>query len=371
MDYRVWASMALVCFFSLGLYGYNRIRLHYSRVAGCVPDTILVDNKRIDDIPLCDLNRLILFKLQKTAGTVIWDFGDGTGKIEGQLVQHTYTKMGRFPIVATVGGTCNYEGVIAVTNPLDLLPPKTVVEIFADPANPKTGQTITFTSVPNIPARSYEWKVSGSDSVLRDSIATFKFDVAGTYTVQLIINNDIATRKLFPLKVGADTPPQPDLSKNGAGTVTSNTGFPVPPITSGDNPFNGQNNQQQTKIPPDVKPGGNKPDTSKQIPPKPTVVDANAFKDLLQQVVNEEKEIGDLYEYLDYKGSTMVKVNAEETLVPLREFCKKMQSLKKKKRKIESVSFKKDDKNSIGSIQVKIPDNEGFFSKATKLFKKD
>ena len=49
-------------------------------------------------------------------------------------------------------------------------------------------------------------------------------------------------------------------------------------------------------------PGGNKPDTVKQVLPKPTAIDASAFKDLLQQVVNEEKDIGDFYEYLDYKG---------------------------------------------------------------------
>jgi len=286
MDYRVWAAMTLVCFFSLGLYGYSRIRLHYTKVSGCISNTILVDNKRIDDMPLCDLNRLTLFKLQAPVTTANWYFGDGTSMIKGQLVQHTYAKPGRYRVVAILDGTCRYEGTVAVRNLFDPIANKKFVpSIFADPAKPKVGQPVIVTSVTGESARSYEWKVSGSDAVQRDSIATFTFDTPATYTVQLILNNDISTRAEIKIKVAADEPPPPDIINNGsvAGAVPNVNSFSVPPVTPGANPFDKQNTQPPTPNQAVVLPGTNKQDSVKKI--HPTAIDADAFKGLLQAVL--------------------------------------------------------------------------------------
>lgn len=367
IDYRVWIAMALVWLFSLGLYGYKRVRLAYIKDVPCAVDTITVDNKTVDAKATCYINRPLLFKLQTAAAGVKWTFGDGTDAVTGPVVSHTFTREDTYQVTATINGQCRYEEALTVKNPLVVNPiEQPQVVIVPDIMEPKIGSTVRFYGKANIAVQAYEWKVSGSDAVQRDAVAAFTFNAPGTYTVQLILNNDLATRKEFKIKVVADTPPPPEALSNGTsnGGTPNTARLPGALIQPGEDPFAAESNQLPAHNPADAKQRGNQQaaDSSKQ-PPKPLEVDPTTFMNLLQDVLYENRDIQDLYEYLDYKGSTMVKVNEATSLVPLREFCKKMQNLKKKKRKIESVSFKKDDKNSIGTILVTVPDNEGFLKK--------
>lgn len=362
MDYRVWGAMLLVCFLSLGLYGYKQIRFNTINDQPCPRDTITVNGKRVEVVASCYLNRYLLFEVQSEAtGTVEWDFGDGTNVEKGQIVSHGFMEEKTYSVKATVNGVCEFRvEVVVVQDPfLSGNQEKPVVEVFADPMRPTTGSTVNFYCVADMPViASYQWKVLNTNEVQKNAVPAFTFNGEGKYTIQLVINDDPSTITTKVIEVTTEMPQTKGTSANSA----SGAGMPsdigplgnlVPPQSN-----NGSANNNQGTIKPPV-------DTSKRASlPKAPEVDPGAFKDLLQNVVDQNgKELEDLYEYLDYKASTMVEVNENKSLIPLKDFCKNMRDKKKKKRKIESLSFKIDDKKSIQAIRVKVPQSGGFWDK--------
>src|SRR4051794_28775195 len=91
MDYRVWEAMLLVCFLSLGLYGYKQIRSTPTNDQPCPSDTIIVNGKSAEVVVSCYLDRFSTFKIHpETAATVEWNFRDGTNVEKGGTVSHRF-----------------------------------------------------------------------------------------------------------------------------------------------------------------------------------------------------------------------------------------------------------------------------------------
>lgn len=386
MDYRIWLTMLVTCFISLGLLRYQQITNYQVSNKACA-DTITVNGK--EGIAICYINRLATFGIQTNgAAKVVWDFGDGSAEVKGSLVSHKFIKAGNYRVVASVNGNCNSEEEVTVKNPPnpDLNKPQKIeVKIFQDPTNPKVGSTVTLEGVPNIPinVNSYEWKLFNARNapiVKKDSAAIFTFNRPGKYIVQLIINNDpsLIVKKL--IEVVAVAPPMSEVPNNAGSVVGGPAGFTSPPvlIRPGEDPLNNPNNQQQNQSnQPKVdssqksKPDSNqapKPDINQGAKPdldspkaaaksSAVTIDEDSFKDLLQDVIEENKEIDELYEYLDLRGETKVEVNGDE-VVKLRKFCRDPKS---KKIKIESLKFSKNENNSIQLIKVKLQKRKGFF----------
>jgi PKD repeat protein len=365
VDYRVWVAMLLVCFLSLGLYGYKQIRFTSRNDQPCPTDTITVNGKMVEVVAGCYLSRFSVFGVQsEAAATVEWNFRDGTPVEKERIVSHRFIEEGTYRVTATINGRCESDVLVYVSD--DPLfsgnPEKPVIEVFADPMHPTPGTIVKFYCVTDMPfVTSYEWKVLNTNEVQNDSVPSFTFKDGGNYTIQLVINGNpstITTKVIEVNKVIPQAQGIPGDSGAGAG-MPGNIGPLVDLAPPGGHPAN-------TNTQPNSDQGTPKPpvDTSKGVsPPKAPEVDPNAFKDLLQNVVNQEgKEPEDLYEYLDYKASTMVEVNQSKSLIPLKDFCKSMREKKKKWRKIETLSFKKDDKKSIQIIQVKVPE-KGFWDK--------
>jgi PKD repeat protein len=361
----------------LGLLRYQQIT-NYRVINKACADTITVNGKD-EGIAICYINRLTTFEIKKEgAAKVVWNFGDGTAKVEGSPVSHKFTKAGNYRVVASVNGNCKLEGEVTVRHPrnLDLNKQEKIeVRIFQDPVNPKVGSTVTLVGVPNIPIQvnSYEWKLLNGRNVKikKDSAANFKFNSPGKYTVQLMINNDplLTTKKV--IEVVAVPPPM--LEAPIAGSNVGGPGaFAPPPVLPGESPSNNQNDQQQNQSnqrPIDsnqaTQPGINQRDKTALDSPKAAVksgaiiIDEDSFKDLLQEVIEEDKEIDELYEYLDLKGETKVEVNGGE-VVKLPKFCRNARS---KKNKIESLKFSKNENNSIQLIKVKLQKRKGLFKR--------
>ncbi|MEJ7736643.1 MAG: PKD domain-containing protein [Chitinophagaceae bacterium] len=371
MDYRVWGAMLLVCFLSLGLYGYKQIRVNTTNDRPCPPDTITVNGKRVEVVAICYLNRYSLFEVQsEAAATVEWNFRDGTKVKNGRIVSHKFTQEGTYRITATVNGRCEFEfGLEIVEDPLHSgNQEKPIVEIYADPMSPATGSTVNFYCLADMASiASYEWKVLNTNEVQKDAVPAFTFNDAGTYTIQLVINNDPSTTTTRVIEVSTEmTQTQRTANSDLGAGMPGNIG-PLGNLINGGGNSSNNNDPQSNNGSANNNQGTIKPpvDSSKIAPmPKAPEVDPNAFKDLLQNVVDENgKELEDLYEYLDYKASTMVEVNENKPLIPLKDFCKNMKDKKKKKRKIQSLSFKIDDKKSIQAIQVKVPESGGFWDR--------
>jgi PKD repeat protein len=370
MDYRVWATMLVISLLSLGLFGYRHV-IHSgsSRILGCTPDTISVNGTKIEVLASCYLDRYSPFAISSDGpANVEWDFGDDTESQKGQVVNHKFVKEGTYRIIATVNKRCIYEGEVEVIEDpfYSARRKKPVVEIFADPMRPTSGSSVKFYCVSDIPTiTSYKWTVLNTNEIQNIPEPTFTFNNDGNYDVQLLINNNESNIWKTVIQVSSRPPQIPagntDVGLNGGSPVdVRNIGrlvtSEVTPAANDDKPQNnnGINNER-----------GNKTDSIKNASVhKAPELDEAAFKDLLQNVVNQEgKELEDLYEYLDYKASTRVEVNKSSTLISLKEFCQNMRGKKKSRRKIEALSFKIDDKKSIQTIQVKIPPKEGFFER--------
>lgn len=354
MDYRVWLVMPAVWVLSLALLGYK-----YLNETPCAPATINMDGKPSEGIAVRYVNQLIKFEIQTDSVTSVeWSFNDV--KEQGLVVYHKFTKEGKYNVVARVNGTCRYEQKVRVRSRDELdNHEKGEFRIFPYPEKPKysVGDIIRFESEKiNVLATSYEWKVLQTNETRTDADATFTFRHPGKYTIQLILNNDpslVETRRIEVSGEGTPTlgTPENPFPPNGGAAVGLNGPLVQPEENSGGTK-GVADSTKETKGP-----------TTATPPAAPPVkkVDPEAFKELLQSVVNEEKELEDLYEFLDYKASTMVEVNGNKSLIPLKDFCKNMRDKKKKKRKIESLSFKVDDKKSIQAIQVKVPESGGFW----------
>jgi PKD repeat protein len=373
MDYRVWGAMLLVCFLSLGLYGYKQISFNIINDQPCQPHTITVNSKKVEVVASCYLNRYSLFEVQsEAAATVEWNFRDGTNVEKGQIVSHKFMQEGTHRVTATINGGCEFDvEVEVVSDPfLSGNQEKPVVEVFADPMRPTTGSTVNFYCVADMPLiASYQWRVLNTNEVQKNAVPAFTFNGEGKYTIQLVINDDPSTITTKVIEVTTEMPQTKGTSANS----TSGAGMPgdIGPlgnlVTAGGNPPNTNNNPLLNNGSANNSQGTIKPpaDTSKRASlPKALEVDPTSFKDLLQNVVDDNgKELEDLYEYLDYKASTMVEVNENRSLIPLKDFCKNMRDKKKNKRKIETLSFKIDDKKSIQAIRVKVPKSGGFWDK--------
>jgi PKD repeat protein len=370
MDYRVWIAMLFVCFLSVGLYGYKRIGLTSNNGQPCTTDTITVNGKMVEVVAGCYLNRISLFEVQsEAAATVAWNFGDGTPVEKERIVSHKFIEEGTYRVTATVNGSCETDVLVQVSEDplLSGAREKPVIEVYSEPRYPTPGDTVKFRCLTDLPTvTSYEWKVLETNEVKNDAEPTFTFTSARTYTIRLKLNDDPVTETTKPLEVSTKIPQVPAIPGNNspvAGMPPVDAGSLGNLVPLGAAPSNTNNAPQPNNNSANnhVTVGS---DTSKVVaPPKAPEVDPNAFKDLLQNVVDQGgKEPEDLYQYLDYKGSTMVEVNESKSLTPLKEFCKSMREKKKKWRKIESLSFKKDDKKSIQVIQVKVSE-KGFWDK--------
>ena len=369
LDYGVWITMLLVCLFSLALYSYKQAALSASTAPGCFIDTMRVNGKTVEFGATCYLNRTALFEFPSQAAvTVKWDFQDGSKPEWGRIVSHRFLEEGTHTVKVIVNGTCEYkETVEAVYDPfLSGDEAKPVIEIYADPMRPTTGKAVKLYCVSDLPfINAYEWKVINTNEVKTDTVPGFTFYSEGNYSIRLKVNNDESSAVTMVIKVAADVPLIPQTAGNsgsgmGAPSDLGLLGKLVPPDGNGSNTRKDppQNNGAANNAGPLLS------DTPKIALSKATKKDPTAFKDLLQAVVDEnEKEPEDLYEYLDYKGSTMVKVDENGSLIQLKEFCKDMRKKKKNKRKIESVGFDLDDKNSIRTIKVKMARNGGFLNR--------
>ena len=369
MDYRVWAAMLFISVLSLGLFGYRQIRYDASIAnLGCTPDTISVNGKKIEVLASCYLNRYSPFAiLSDDSAKVKWDFGDDTESQFGQVVHHKFVKEGTYTVTATVNKKCVYKvDVEVIEDPFySGRPRKPVVEIYADPMRPTIGSSVKFYCVSDIPTiTSYKWIVLNTNEVQTIADPTFTFNDEGNYDVELLINNNQANTKAV-IRVGSRLPQIPAGNSDlGAGGGTPVDAGNLGKLIASDVPFPSNDAERQNNNATNNE-RGNKPDSvNNATVHKVPELDPAAFKDLLQNVVNEEgKELEDLYEYLDYKASTRVEVNKSNSSISLKEFCKDMRERRKSKRKIETLSFKRDDKKSIQTIQVQVPPKEGFFDR--------
>jgi PGF-pre-PGF domain-containing protein len=153
--------------------------------------------------------------LSQNADSISWDLGDGNNSIERNL-EHTYSTVGTYYVKLTVSNKNNIDSKNAtVTVQAYVAPPITPVADFS--ANPTSGTApliVQFTdSSQNAAGVSWDFG-DGSNSNEKNPVHVFQ--VAGTYTVNMIASNaNGSAPKTAAIAVQA--PEEPHHSSGGGG----------------------------------------------------------------------------------------------------------------------------------------------------------
>lgn len=338
LDYRIWLVMAACWVVCLGLFGYKKVKATTTTVQPCGAVRILVNGVADDGIAVCNPDVTTLFQAEAPPNvTVEWDFNDGSEAVKDVRAMHKFKAEDDYKVVVTVNGRCEYTKEITVRKivPGDAVKPS--VKIFADSVKATTGSRIRFSAVANVPASSYQWMLLPTAEKQAGEDVTFSFFSAGEFTVQVVINNDPATRQ--EQKITITDVPQAALPNPGS--------LPSVPPSVPPGPWDNSNR------PPPVPPTHNSDTVAKVAPPADNIreADPETFKGLLQGVLKGDKKATDLYPYLKYEGSTQVEVNNKQPFMSLDDFCNS-----KRNKKIKKLDFirQKDNPKHIQTIKVEL-----------------
>lgn len=344
LDYRVWLVMVSSWLICIGVFGYNHLRNNIGESQPCPASaSISVDGNKGEAIAICQPNRLAIFRLDVAPGAKVqWKFDDGKGQVTGSVAQHSFSSEGNYRVIALVNGRCEYKKEVLVKAVISIEPIQKTVIIFADSLKAMAGSQIRFSGVTNFDAVSYQWTVLPTNDVENGEVVSFAFMQAGKYTVKLVVDSDAANSDQKTIEIVALS--QPTLSPIVPGGMPNlkDLGALIPPgMAGGQQPaanHNGSGSIGSTQP----------PVTPPVVPPKPTAISEESLMEILQAILNEEKEVSELYQYLDYDETTLVEITGKPTM-KLSAFCKE-----KKHRTIETLEFKKDDKNGIQKLKVKL-----------------
>ncbi len=133
-----------------------------------------------------------------------WDFGDKSpvDHKSGPITSHIYKEPGQYLITLTINGKCTDYKTVIIQSPTPTKKSSLVPQVVwpADPV--EVGQKVLFSDVTN-GAQVWEWYIGeGKESqrfITKDVL--FTFSKAGTYPVQLIINNDFSTKQQRVIEV--------------------------------------------------------------------------------------------------------------------------------------------------------------------------
>jgi PKD repeat protein len=128
-----------------------------------------------------------------------WTFGDGSSTAGSSEVSHSFTKAGSFPVKLTVtdndGAQAFYEQTIVVQAALPALPVYPLADFIINPQDPMVKQLVQFSGSASKAAvgrkiTRYLWTFGDGKSAT-GIITSYRYRVAGTYTVQLTVWDDL------------------------------------------------------------------------------------------------------------------------------------------------------------------------------------
>ena len=133
-------------------------------------------------------------------GTIVaydWDFGDGTEKISGQRVEHTFTRAGQFTVSLIVTDNENQNSlptsmIVKVKAPTLQKP---IIQITTDPATPSGNVpfTISFDASGSFSANgniiSYEWDFGDATKIIGNARVSHTYNSPGVYTLELTVRD--------------------------------------------------------------------------------------------------------------------------------------------------------------------------------------
>jgi PKD repeat protein len=175
-----------------------------------------------------------------------WNFGDGV-TASGRTATHSYSLPGNYAVTLTI--TDQYNRSAITTQTLDVGGGTAPTASFTtSPSSPRVGQDVNFNASGSKPApgrtiRTYAWDFGdGEQKTTTTAVTTHDYQSAGTFTVTLIVTDDVGRTALVTNTVGigsdaptADftfSPASPTVSAQVSFTSTSTTAVPGRTIAS-------------------------------------------------------------------------------------------------------------------------------------------
>ena len=175
-----------------------------------------------------------------------WNFGDGASG-SGRTATHSFNLPGTYAVTLTV--TDQYNRSASTTQTVDVAGGTAPTASFlTSPASPRIGENVNFNAsaskaAPGRTIRTYEWDFGdGEQKTTTSPITSHDYQAAGTFTVTLIVTDDVGRTAVATASVGigsdaptADftfSPSSPTVGAQVNFTSTSTTGVPGRTITS-------------------------------------------------------------------------------------------------------------------------------------------
>lgn len=367
LDRNVWIAMIVVFFLSFGLVGYTFI----NKEEPCKPPNVTVNAIPVEKEDIHFVGEALTFKATSaTNKKITWNFGDDTEIEEGFIATHIYRNEGSFTITTRVNGRCESIAKVDIKKPVAVqqdLGNYSISEDILGNDFPIVGSDETYSYSAN--AKSYEWSVKNSTSfpTQKGPTATFKFLLPGSYTIQLILNDNPSTRGykeitvINPSKpVINPSKPNEDLSqRKPIPKLIPDDLPPLPPLPQ-PKPKKKENESEKPKENEPEEKQVKEPEKKRENPVTENVVKAarkiiniqnDPFKSKLEGVVTGQNDVQDFDAYLPEGGETHVLVNDESKYITFKELCDRIR--RQKKITIESVNLVKAEDNLIQQIKVR------------------
>ncbi len=353
LDRNVWIVMGIVCLLSTGLLGYTYINGKNDCTAPEITINAMPTLKETDHF----VNEPLTFKVQLAGGKKItWDFGDKSSREEGFIATHTFKNEGRYNVTATVNGLCENVARVHI---------KKMLAVHQDLSNISISERISGNLFPFLNkeevysytggASAYEWTVKNSTnfSTQTGATATFKFPVAGTYTIQLVLNNDPTKKGFKEITVVTPTRTLATDGAVGSGAPAKLQKLVIPSLPPMPEVKRLVKQDKQPEKQPETQPEKQQEraaETTEEAPTRRVIfVRDEQFKSLLEAVITGQKSSADFDKYLVNGGDTKVRVNDGKTYKTFAQFC---QEIKGKKIVINSVELKRDENNAVQQISI-------------------
>ncbi|MDA3613694.1 hypothetical protein [Polluticaenibacter yanchengensis] len=336
-DYRFWITLIVLIILSIVGYGYKKKYLYSCPVHTISTRGIYSNNSLVKQSFL--INEPVVFRVPDIPHSSVEWFIDDVTKGKADSLLFTFPQAGKFAVKMKLDGKCEYVRIINILpfkhQSLDVntagagsLPDQVIEgnEVFE-------AGSINYFTTPVI-ANSYEWQILEVPEygIKTDQLIGYSIITAGTYTIQLKLNND--SKKVFTKTVRvtapvvvADIPEEMDVPKP----------IDVPP--------------GPVDIPANNKDKGNENDKGSggvKEPPKVRIVlPDNEILSILQLIRDKKKTVADFGESLCDGEKTKVLANDDEVMT-LSELVDKLQSKKwalGKRPKVNSVKTVRDNSN--------------------------
>lgn len=142
-----------------------------------------------DDLEAC-APYTVQFVNNSAGSSFVWDFGDGSPEVQGQIVQHLYQDPGEYTVTLTVEGSGNCGGIDVTTAIVTVIEPPLISALFtSEQFGACEALSVNFSDASSGDDLIYQWNIDGVNYGTPN--ISYVFQGAGSYNVSLTVSESI------------------------------------------------------------------------------------------------------------------------------------------------------------------------------------